>query len=229
MGDEDDAAALVRQVPEHAQGLLGLIQAHARGGLVGDDQPGVREQGSAHQNPLGHAAGELEGVEALRLLRQAEAAEERPALRCGPGLFMAVRLTAHLHEGVQVGHGLGHQGDLAPPQDFLPFRGEGFAAVAHGALHRGVPRQDAQDGGGQQALAGPRGPRHRQNLPRMDREAEIADDLQTAPLQGAVVHEEGDGEVADLQKRLFFVHGVPPIPERCRGPRSCAGSPPAGR
>ena len=42
------------------------------------------EQGGGHQNPTGHAAGELEGVEALCLLRKTQLAEERPARFRGP-------------------------------------------------------------------------------------------------------------------------------------------------
>ena len=87
VGDEHHALALVRHGPEHGQGFLRLLQAHARGGLVGDDQPGAGEQSCGHQNPPGHAAGELEGVQPFRLLRQTKPAEELPAALCGPGLL----------------------------------------------------------------------------------------------------------------------------------------------
>lgn len=113
--------------PEHGQGFLRLLQAHARGGLVGDDQPGAGEQSCGHQNPPGHAAGELEGVQPFRLLRQTKPAEELPAALCGPGLPVAIHLGSHLHQGVQKGHGLGNQGDFGPPELGLPFRGQRFS------------------------------------------------------------------------------------------------------
>ncbi len=111
--------------------------------------PGLGEQGGGHQNPTGHAAGELEGVEALCLLRKTQLAEERPARFRGPRLPVAICLGAHLHQGVQEGDGLGYQGDFGSSEPGLPLWGQGFSVKLQGAGYGGVARQNAQNGGGQ--------------------------------------------------------------------------------
>lgn len=100
MGDEDDGLSLLGHFPEHLQSFQGLVQAHAGGRLVGDDQLCIGNKCRGHQHPAGHSAGELEGVEVFRLLRQGQPAEEPAAFFRGTRLFPAVHLSSHLHKRV---------------------------------------------------------------------------------------------------------------------------------
>ena len=198
VGDEHHGLAGVGQVAEHLQGLPGLVQTHPRSGLVGDDEPGSGQQGRGDQNPPGHAAGELKGIQPLRLLRKAEAPEQTAAFFRGTGLPVAVRLRAHLHQGIQKGNGLGHQGNFTAPKLSLPVRGQRPAVKAQPSLHPGVVRQNPQNGGGQQAFSRAGGAGHRQNLPGVDRQAQAGNDLEPLPGQAAPVHLKRNGQVRNL-------------------------------
>ena len=137
---------LLRQFPEVAQNAPGGPGVQAGGGLVGDEQFWVFHRGGGDEHPPGHAAGELEGVELLRLRPQAVPGQDAPALRPGGGVPPPpAHLGAYRHQGVQVGDPLGDQDDLPAPQGLSPFLGERFPTVENGPLHGAVVGEDTQN------------------------------------------------------------------------------------
>ena len=165
MGDEEHSRAAIGHLPEVAQHPLGGAGIQAGGRLVGDDQLGSLRRSGGDEHPAGHTAGQFKGVTLLGVRPQAVPLQYRPAGLPGTLVPAALPdLRPHLHQGVQIGHTLGHQDDLLAPDLFRPLWGKELAQEGDLPGHMAVIGQNAQDAVGQQTLARAAGAHHCHHL-----------------------------------------------------------------
>ena len=188
VSDEQHAAARVRESAEVFERAHGQIEVEAGRGLVCDDDARVVHERAAQKHAARHAARQLMGIKARRLLVQTVAREQLPAARsarggrnAGPG--EPLHLPAHLHERVEVVHALRHERDAAPAQarkrrGVLP-----HAVEPDAAAHDGIRLEQPEDGIDQKRLARARRAHHRHDLAGVHRNAHVLDDGHDAPLR----------------------------------------------
>ena len=210
VGDEQDrhAVALLQRL-EQPQDLR-LHRDIQRGGrLIGDQQVRLAGQRDGDHHALTLATGQLMGiaVDTSRRLRDADLLEQFQRLVAGRAALEVTMQCQYLDDlapdavqRVERGHRLLEDGGdaVAAQLAHAPRRGtqQVFAAQADGALDLGEFRQQAQNGGGRDRLAGAGLADQRQRLALVESEADALDGGYRAIRQLEV-----DLEVIDLHQR----------------------------
>ena len=129
-------------------------------------------------------------------------------------------LRSHLHGRIQKGDRLRNQGKFLSPEPFHVLLLQELSSIGNLPFHRGVFRQKAHNGMGQQAFSRTAGTGYRHNFTRPHIQVQVRNHLQVVLLQAPVVHPEGHGEVFHLQNRpgdsgALSLHFCPAIHARC--------------
>jgi hypothetical protein len=200
-GEEERGLVLVMERLHHVQEGGGRGGVEVGGRLVGEDQRRPGRDGPDHRHALLLAAREL-CRPAILHSREPHPGEQRPHPRATRGPRHALEQQDELGVLLRREHGheverLEHEAEPIEPQSRQGRRREDAEVLARHDHAAGVGAVEAAGHVQERGLARARGPRERDELPTLEREADVverADELLTAPERAThVLEPEGRG------------------------------------